>query len=45
MSDRFCGRMPPKWGPLWRGEWAEEEPEGARRWIAAIAKQHRDCAV
>ena len=24
---------------------SRDQPEGARRWIAAIAKQHRDCAV
>jgi len=38
----FCGRMPPNWGPLWRGERAEEKPEGARAGCARVRCMHMD---
>jgi hypothetical protein len=41
-SSGFCGRMPPKWGPLWRGERAEEKPEGARAGCARVRCAHMD---
>ena len=40
--DCFCGRMPPKKGPLWRGERAEEKPEGARARCARVRCAHMD---
>src|SRR6185503_14787011 len=38
----FCGRMPPKRGPLWRGERVEEKPEGARAGSARGRCAHTD---
>jgi len=38
----FCGRMPPKRGPLWRGEQVEGQPEGARAGSARGRCAHKD---
>ena len=38
----FCGRMPPKRGPLWRGEGAQEKPEGWRAGCAPVRCAHMD---
>ena len=38
----FCGRRPPKRGPLWRGERAEEQPEGARAGCARVRCMYMD---
>ena len=38
----FCGRMPPKQGPLWRGEGAQEKPEGWRAGCAPVRCMHMD---
>src|SRR4029079_201113 len=38
----FCGRMPPKRGPLWRGEAVEEKPGGWRARCAPGRCAHMD---
>ncbi len=41
-SGSFCGRMPPKRGPLWRGERAEEKSAGGRTRCAPVRRMYTD---
>jgi hypothetical protein len=38
----FCGRMPPKRGPLWRGEGAKEKSAGGRTRCAPVRCMYTD---